>query len=190
MNNRAPLASSSAELLRAVIDNLAEGVLILDGEGKAITATRAAGAIGGLPLEQMVGNGWPLAPGEPQRDAVKDLLRRDGSRVWLSVSTTRVELTEPHGGHGMLASFVDVTSAVEARRALELSEHRFRDLTELSADWYWEQDSEFRFTDMSLGAKAMGIPAQSFIGKQRWDFPWINMTEEDWAAHRAQLERH
>src|SRR5258706_7311885 len=101
MNNRAPLASSSAELLRAVIDNLAEGVLILDGEGKAITANPAAEAILGLPLEQIVGNGWPPAPGEPQRDAVKDLLRPDRSRVWLSVSTQRLQLAQPDHGHSI-----------------------------------------------------------------------------------------
>ncbi|MEK6246516.1 MAG: PAS domain S-box protein, partial [Pseudomonadota bacterium] len=190
MSDRAPQARSSAELMRAVIDNLAEGVLILDSERKVITANPAAAAILGLPLEQIVGNGWPLALGDPQRDAVKDLLRPDGSRVWLSISTTRVELPAPHAGNGVVASFVDVTSAVEARHALETSEHRFRDLTELSADWYWEQDAELRFTDMSMGAKSMGIPPQDFIGKRRWDFPWINMTEADWAAHRATIERH
>src|SRR6185503_12884361 len=43
---------------------------------------------------------------------------------------------------------------------------------------------------MSAGALSMGMLAQDFIGKHRWDFPWTNMTPEDWAAHRAQLERH
>ena len=89
----------------------------------------------------------------------------------------------------MVASFVDVTSTVEARHALESSEQRFRDLTELSADWYWEQDAGLRFVQMSSGIQSAGLPAESFIGKQRWDLPWINMTEEDWAAHRALLER-
>jgi len=93
-------------------------------------------------------------------------------------------------GQGVVASFLDLTGAVEARQALRTSEQRFRDLTEMSADWYWEQDAQFRFTDMSLGARTMGIPAESFIGKRRWDFAWTNMTEQDWAAHRGALERH
>ena len=214
MNDRAPLAKGSAELLRAIIDNLAEGVLILNGQGKVITANPAAEAILGLPLEKIVGSGpadaqwgpvhedgsaWPrnahpsldtLATGKPHRDVIKGVQRADGSRVWLSISTTRVDLPAPNAGHGVVASFVDMTGTVEARHALERSEHRFRDLTELSADWYWEQDTEFRFVDMSMGAKSMGIPAHSFIGKRRWDFPWINMNEDDWAVHRGALERH
>jgi diguanylate cyclase (GGDEF)-like protein/PAS domain S-box-containing protein len=213
MNDRAPQARSSAELLRAVIDNLAEGVLIYDGSGKVITANPAAEAILGRPLAELVGSRpadrecvaspvdpehWPvdrhppletLATGQPHRDVVKGVLRPDGSRVWISVSTVRVDLPSPHGGHGVVASFVDVTAAEDARRALERNEQRFRDLTELSADWYWEQDTEYRFVDMSTGAQSMGIAAQKFIGKRRWEFAWTNMTEEDWAAHRALLER-
>ena len=213
MDASASLASSGSELLRAVIDNIAEGVLILDGAGKVITANPAARAILGLRLDEIVGSGpadsrwapvhedgsdWPqdahpsldtLASGRPHRNVLKGVQRPDGSRVWLSISTTLVDLPAPHGGHGVVSSFIDVTGAVEARHALERSEQRFRDLTELSADWYWEQDAEFRFIDMSMGAQSMGIPAQSFIGKRRWDFSWLNMTEEDWAAHRAALER-
>lgn len=214
MNASDSLTKHDADLLRAVIDNLAEGVLILNRDAKVITANAAAQAILGLPQERIVGTGpadkswgsvhedgslWPasdhpsldtLATGRPHRDVIKGVQRSDGSRVWLSISTTRVALPAPHLGHGVVASFVDVTGAVEARHALERSEHRFRDLTELSADWYWEQDADFRFIDMSAGAKSMGIPAQAFIGKHRWDFPWINMTGEDWAAHLALLARH
>ena len=81
--------------------------------------------------------------------------------------------------------------AVPAHQSLLESEERFRRLTQLSSDWYWEQDAEFRFVDMSSGAQTrVGLAPQGFIGKKRWDFPWINMSEEDWAAHRAQLERH
>ena len=213
MNTGAPLARSSAELLRAVVDNLAEGVLIYDGDGTVITANPAAEAILGRPLVELVGSrptdrdcvaspvdpqAWPverhppldtLATGRPHRDVVKGVLRPGGARVWISVSTTLVDLPAPYRGHGVVASFVDVTSTVEARHALESSEQRFRDLTELSTDWYWEQDAGLRFVQMSSGIQSAGLPAESFIGKQRWDLPWINMTEEDWAAHRALLER-
>jgi diguanylate cyclase (GGDEF)-like protein/PAS domain S-box-containing protein len=213
MNDRAPLAKYSGELLRAVIDNLAEGVLIYDSDGKVITANPAAETILGRSLQELVGTrptdrgcvaspidpvAWPvdrhppldtLATGQPHRDVVKGVLRGDGRRVWISVSTTAVDLPAPYGGRGVVGSFVDVTATVEGRHALERSEHRFRDLTELSADWYWEQDAQYRFTDMSIGTRAMGMQPENFIGKRRWDFPWLNMSEQDWADHRALLER-
>jgi diguanylate cyclase (GGDEF)-like protein/PAS domain S-box-containing protein len=85
---------------------------------------------------------------------------------------------------------LDVTDAVELRRRLDESEARFRDLTELSADWYWEQDADLRFVEVSPGTPLRaGFAPQGLIGKHRWDYPWLNMSEEDWAAHRAQLER-
>jgi len=34
-------------------------------------------------------------------------------------------------------------------RVLRASAARFRSLTQLSADWYWELDAEFRLTHMS-----------------------------------------
>src|SRR6266850_3234928 len=68
---------------------------------------------------------------------------------------------------------------------------RFRSLTQLSSDWYWEQDAEFRLTFMSSYVdEKTGLDASSYLGRKRWDRPALNLTEADWARHRAQLERH
>ena len=75
--------------------------------------------------------------------------------------------------------------------ALRESESRFRHLTELSSDWYWEQDAEFRFTFVSGSQRLRaGLDAAQFQGHQRWEVPARNLTDADWARHRAQLERH
>ena len=82
---------------------------------------------------------------------------------------------------------------VQRKRADEVlreSEERFRSLTELSSDWYWEQDENFRFTMVSDNLSRRIGPTRSIIGKTRWDLPTLNMTEADWAAHRALLESH
>ena len=94
------------------------------------------------------------------------------------------------GGRTPPNSDLDDLDAVELRRRIEASEARFRDLTELSADWYWEQDADLRFVQVSPGAPMRaGFAPEGLIGKHRWDYPWLNMSEADWAAHRAQLER-
>ena len=82
---------------------------------------------------------------------------------------------------------------VQRKRAEEVlrdSEERFRSLTELSSDWYWEQDENFRFTMFSDNLHRRLGPLESLIGKARWEIPTVNMTETDWAAHRAVLEAH
>jgi diguanylate cyclase (GGDEF)-like protein/PAS domain S-box-containing protein len=72
------------------------------------------------------------------------------------------------------------------------SDARFRALTALSSDWYWEQDAEFRFTRIDgprTQALAIAAPGQ-MIGKTRWEIGGLELTAEDWARHRAQLDRH
>jgi diguanylate cyclase (GGDEF)-like protein/PAS domain S-box-containing protein len=84
-------------------------------------------------------------------------------------------------------------AALHARTldSLRRSEERFRKLTELSADWYWEQDAEFRLTFMSKWlAERTGLDASAYLGRRRWDQPALNLTESDWARHREQLQRH
>jgi PAS domain S-box-containing protein len=79
----------------------------------------------------------------------------------------------------------------QAEHDLRRSEARFRSLTGLSSDWYWEQDEEFRLTFMSSRfVERTGIDPAPYIGRRRWDEPAPNLTETDWARHKAQLERH
>ncbi len=71
------------------------------------------------------------------------------------------------------------------------SEARFRALVSLSSDWYWEQDEHLRFTEFSSSVAGLaGSSVASHIGKARWELPAIGVSEEQWAEHRATLERH
>ncbi|MDC8774120.1 histidine kinase dimerization/phosphoacceptor domain -containing protein [Roseateles albus] len=92
----------------------------------------------------------------------------------------------------MLDAFKRETQVRERAFAdLQQSEARFRALIELSSDWYWEQDENFRFTTMTgLNGAALNSSRQSRLGKTRWDLPWVDMEEQVWHEHRALLERH
>jgi diguanylate cyclase (GGDEF)-like protein/PAS domain S-box-containing protein len=76
-----------------------------------------------------------------------------------------------------------------AEDVLRRSEERFRSLTELSSDMYWEQDDQYRFT-VSSGSGPGWIVRwrRQALGKKRWDFSYLNMTERDWADHIALLD--
>jgi diguanylate cyclase (GGDEF)-like protein/PAS domain S-box-containing protein len=83
-------------------------------------------------------------------------------------------------------------AALQARTLASLreSEERFRKLTGLSSDWFWEQDADLRLTFMSkLPGESAGLDASAYIGRHRWDRPALNLSEADWRAHRAMLER-
>jgi PAS domain S-box-containing protein len=87
-------------------------------------------------------------------------------------------------------AMTDITDRVEAERALRASEERFRSLTDLSADWYWETDAEHRFTARSGGTRLPDGPPPANLGLRRWELPADNVSPADWAAHRAVLDRH
>ncbi|MES2352860.1 MAG: EAL domain-containing protein [Pseudomonadota bacterium] len=80
---------------------------------------------------------------------------------------------------------------LEIQEALRQSEARFRDLIELSVDWYWEQDEVFRYTMMAGGIlKKIGFKQNEFIGKKRWEQPGIVVAEGHWETHKAVLAAH
>jgi diguanylate cyclase (GGDEF)-like protein/PAS domain S-box-containing protein len=75
-----------------------------------------------------------------------------------------------------------------AEQALRQGEERFRRLTELLADWYWEQDEALRFTSLSGGISAIGRQTEEYLGKTLWELPFQRLGEEELRRHREALE--
>ncbi len=76
----------------------------------------------------------------------------------------------------------------KSEEELRESEARFRSLTALSSDWYWEQDASLRFT--SIGDHpliASKVRTADYIGTRRWDNP-TTLGDEEWGRHKATLE--
>ncbi|MEN3165355.1 PAS domain S-box protein [Tistrella mobilis] len=63
----------------------------------------------------------------------------------------------------------DELERLVAIRTAELREReaRFRAITELSADWYWQTDADGRFTEISGGIERLGFDADHAIGRSR-----------------------
>ncbi len=72
--------------------------------------------------------------------------------------------------------------------ALRRSEERFRLLTELSSDWYWEQDAQGRFVQVSgSDTAAHGGAAAGYLGNRLWEIAGVQAPMAGWDVHRAVL---
>ncbi len=79
------------------------------------------------------------------------------------------------------------SALAKAREAGE----KFSELVDLSSDWYWEQDDQFRFCAISGGATNKGgSRIDTSLGKTRWELAIHEPDADDWKRHREQLARH
>jgi diguanylate cyclase (GGDEF)-like protein/PAS domain S-box-containing protein len=78
-----------------------------------------------------------------------------------------------------------------AEESLRESEGRFRALTQLSSDFFWETDEAHRFTQLVHGPnypdQYMGRGA--VLGQTSWDIPAVSPDEAGWAQLRATVDR-
>ncbi len=113
----------------------------------------------------------------------------DGSSRWMRGNAITVRESDGElSSYGVMREF---TQRKLAETQLEESEARFRSLTDLSSDWYWEIDEQFRFTNFVGYRDGKSILTQeASLGKTRWELGALNLGEEDWEAHRRLLEAH
>lgn len=98
--------------------------------------------------------------------------------------------TNPLADGGMVRTFADVSDYVRVENELRESEARFRSLSDLSSDWYWEHDAKGRFVQLAGDLSVNGVELADALGRTRWELGALNMSEADWAAHRATLAAH
>jgi PAS domain S-box-containing protein len=93
----------------------------------------------------------------------------------------------PDGGTATIST--DITRIKSTELRLKMSQGRFSDFASAAADWYWEQDSELRFTDVSQdNATITGMSVSDHIGKTRRETEILGVTEEELCAHEAVLD--
>jgi diguanylate cyclase (GGDEF)-like protein len=61
----------------------------------------------------------------------------------------------------------------------------------MSSDFFWETDSQHRFTTLVHGPNyAASEIGQGMSGKTAWEIPSVSPDEAGWTAHRATLDSH
>ena len=188
-----------------------------NGEGMVYVSPRWSRIIGYEPGElDLRGFGWyalvhpddlsivhtrtesqAAASTDGQFDVEFRMRHKDGHWVWVQ---SRGKITE-HDESGTPIRFAGTHLDVTQRRLLDdelkqthaavlESEARFRSLTELSSDWYWEQDTEFRFIDFLGNRQRARRRVEVAYGQTRWDLAAINLTDADWEVHRQEMLAH
>lgn len=85
-------------------------------------------------------------------------------------------------------------SASNTKLAVEVQERthaeaRFRSLTELSSDWYWEMNTDYRFVQISGEVERKGgFSAADGLGKALWEQSWVRAEENNWTELRRALD--
>ncbi|MBL8519307.1 MAG: PAS domain S-box protein [Betaproteobacteria bacterium] len=112
---------------------------------------------------------------------------RAGHFIWLETVVVPVR-----DAGGTLLHFQSSSRDITARRIAEdqlrESEERFRMLTEVSSDWYWETDDGHRISFLSVEVNPeIRIRREDALGRTRWEAFPDALTEDEWARHRATL---
>ncbi len=115
-----------------------------------------------------------------------------GSSLWLG--SWLVPIKDPcREITAILVVSRDITEHKRAERALAESEARFRSLTRLSSDFYWETDVAHRLVqraESNSAARESVFHQGSPVGRRRWEVPYVSPDESGWQAHRALLDAH
>lgn len=190
---------------RLITENATDIVSLHDREGRVLYCSPSIRKAFGYDPGKSIGvPAFSLVHFEDRRDLMDTLKALIDGEV--ETATTMCRFRNASGQYRWLESVVapvadplkgfqhyqvvsrDVTRRKEALEALYASEERFRSLTELSADWYWEQDREYRFTFISKAPPAAeNVISQALLGRSHWDAFPNALGREGWDAHRADL---
>jgi PAS domain S-box-containing protein len=194
---------------REMWENAAEGIYRSSPEGRQLRANPALVAFNGYASEaemlaavRDIAKEWYVEPG--RRDVFKRLLREKGrvhnfesevyrhktrERVWVSENAWEVK-----DAAGRLLYYEGTVRDITARKLAEWkireSEERFRDYADTASDWFWESDTEHRFTFLSSSDRRPNVRDHAVIGKTRWEYADdLGDDPAKWEHHRAVLAR-
>jgi len=196
----------SEERYRRIVQTAEEGIWMIDAQAVTTFVNPKMARMLGFEVAEMLGRPmYDFMDDRAREEAAENMRRRaqgiaeqhdfrlrrkDGSDLWTAMSTS--PLVDAEGAHsGALAMVTDITERRRAEEALRQSEARFRSLTVLSSDWYWEQDEQFRLTQV-VGGRALDddVGLRRAIGLRPWEASSSHMEPDAWERHRRTLEAH
>ncbi|MEH6402930.1 MAG: PAS-domain containing protein [Sneathiella sp.] len=140
----------------------------------------------------------PAAIGREKEWVQKRLLRHQNPRGAFELSrqnNIRLLINEQKLESGGTIMFgTDITDLARAKDALRESEERFRDFAENGADWFWELDSDLRYTNFTgRSEEVMGFKPSEVIGKsldELFQFMQNHEPSDSWLKRTDILQKH
>ena len=194
------LLRHSEAMYRRLIENLNEGIIVVDEAGLITFANPRMEEILGCPARRLIG--LPIAgfiAGETipaaqnpfcrrtdqRQEFEQDLIRCDGRRVHALVVTSPIVDAAGSFG-GCLAGVLDITGRKQADEALKQSEQKYRLVVESLSEGIWviDRDACTSFVNPRM-AEMLGYSPGEMIGRSVHSF----LPASGWAAMQDRLKR-
>ena len=203
-----PKPHDDAAQLRLIADNMPVMSIAYDKHLRCLFANRRFAEFFGFTTASIVGKHLREIIGEagyleikPHFDRVLDGHRTTykRNRVLASGELRNLEveliphLADDGSALALFAVTSDVTERLREQQQLLDSEARFRSLTAMSSDFYWETDAEHRLTLISPRHEARQVPTlrqPPRVGELRWEIPYLSPDAAGWELHRQTLDSH
>lgn len=195
-------------LMRILVDSVPDSIFAKDAQSKFLLANNAvARGMGATPQDLLGKDDFAFFPpdmaqrfyddeqrilqtGEPMLNQEEPAVNNQtGKMRWLLTSKLPVR-NEAGDIVGLVGIGRDITLRREAELALRESEERFRSLTELSSDWYWEQNAQLAFVELEDPNGKSGFQREELLGKTLRDLPTTEILSGSWDEHDAVVAEH
>lgn len=190
---------------RIAMDMSMDMIYLVDRETlRFIDVNKTACDLVGISYERMLRTGPSQLLGIPETELAEryDRLIREGSSSRMERLVDLASQGETHievysraimleGRWTIVGMSRDITARKKTEEQLRQSEARFRSLTQLSSDFYWEKDAELRFTHYEgriIGDSNLRA-AEVLTGRSLWDIPGLEPGGTDWPHIRSVLSK-
>ena len=183
-------------LVKAVLDNVGDGVVIASEKGVVEGINKAVAAMFGANSDRLIGQNLATLLPDPFAQGVGSGLvgrgrevtarRSDGEAFPVELAVGELMRADGRRYVGILR---DITERRQAQQELRDSEQRFRDFASASSDWFWEMGPDLRFTGFTGNfASVLGPAAEQAIGKTRNELLDFSYDPEACLGHLKDLE--
>jgi diguanylate cyclase (GGDEF)-like protein/PAS domain S-box-containing protein len=181
--------------MRAVVDNAAEGIIVVNEQGQIDTFNAAAEKLFGFLAAEIRGKplAWLLpdladAKGIPPIDTGEletKATHRNGQPIQVSVRSSAMHIS----GEPMYTCLVaDITQRKHAEDKMLKAEARYRDLVETAHDLVWSTDAAGHWTYLNGACQGIyGCPPQDMVGRSIREFVAHGHLERDTQAFQDLL---